>query len=70
MNHVFRTTPPWLIEGALDEMEKLQRSFFQKSIVGTSLTDLQWEIAQLPLKYGGWGFTPPKLQSQALHLSN
>ena len=61
--HIYRTTPPDLITGAYDQIENVQRSLFEKSIVGHKLTDLQWSIAQLPYSMGGWNLVPPKVLS-------
>ncbi len=60
-SHLGRTTPTRYVESVLPELEKAVRSFFERAIIGKSLSELQWEIAQLPFRFGGWHLIPPKV---------
>ena len=61
--HLYRTVPPHQIAGVYKEIEMFQREYFESSIVGRKLTDLQWSIAQLPYSMGGWNLIPPEILS-------
>jgi hypothetical protein len=58
------------MDGMMDEIEELQRSFFQNAVVGKKLENFQWEIAQLPFRYGGWNFVPPRVLSICAFLAS
>jgi hypothetical protein len=60
---LYRTVRPDDILEILDQIADVQRSLFEQAIVGKSLSDLQWSIAQLPFSMGGWNLIPPKVLS-------
>ena len=70
MIHVFRSTPPNLLEKAFPDIEKKTRIFLSTAIFGRSLTDLQWKICQLPFSLGGWNFVPFQVLAPCAYLSS
>ena len=70
MIHILRTTQPRLISGAFPEIELEIRRFFEYAIFGRTLTDQQWEIAQLPFALGGWNVIPFEVMSPCAYLAS
>lgn len=63
MVHLYRTTPPQLLEEVCAQHDNLNRLFFQTFVVGKVLTDAQWNRAQLPFHLGGFNFIPAHVLS-------
>lgn len=70
MIHRLRSTPPQLLEKTFPEIETQIRSFAEKAIFGRKLTDLQWNICQLPFALGGWNFVPLEVLAPCAYLSS
>jgi hypothetical protein len=70
MTHVFRTTPPKLLEKGFSEIEKEIRNFVGKAIFGRSVSNNEWKIIQLPFAFGGWNFVPFEVLAPCAYLSS
>lgn len=70
LTHVFRSTPPHLIAEALPDIEKKMRKFVSIAIFGRALTEMEWNICQLPFSMGGWNFTPLDVLSPCAYLAS
>jgi len=56
--HVFRTTPPQLIQSAFPETEACIRAFLGTAVFCCTRTDLEWSVIQLPFDLGGLELHP------------
>jgi hypothetical protein len=68
--HIFRTTPTHLIQSSFPEIEAGIRSFLGRAVFGGALSDLEWEIVQLPYGFGGWNVTPLEILAPCAHLAS
>jgi len=70
MIHVFRSTPPHLLEKSFPQIEKKIRSFVGAAIFGRLLSDQEWKICQLTFSLGGWNFIPFEVLAPCAYLSS
>jgi hypothetical protein len=61
MVHAVRTTDPRAILAELERIDELVLEALAKSVFHSSLTPIQKKLIQLPVSFGGWGFTSFKL---------